>query len=118
MFRVLVCLALLALGVPAARADEVTRDANFSPMGYCQLAVTTAVLISTCSGGIPAGATRAWLVPETAAIRWRDDGTAPTTTVGMPLAVGQQLIYQGLLTTLQVIAQAGTSSVSIAFYRY
>ena len=118
MFRLLVCLALLALGSAAARADEVVRNALLIPLGYCQLSVTTAVLVSTCSGGIPAGATMAYITPEGAAIRWRDDATAPTTTVGYPVAIGGQLVYQALLPTLQVIAQTGTSTVNIAFYRY
>jgi hypothetical protein len=117
MFRVLVCLALLALG-SAARADTVVRDASFVSLGYCQLSVTTAVLVSTCSGGIPAGATRALMVTETAAIRWRDDGTAPTTSVGYPLAVAAHQTIMGNLPTLQVIAQTGTATVNFVFYRY
>lgn len=117
MFRILLCFAFLALG-SAARADTVTRPANNVPLGYCQLSVTAAVLVSTCSGGIPSGATFAQVVTETAAIRWRDDGTAPTTTVGNPLAVAAVLTYAGLLASLQVIAQTGTAVVNIEFYRY
>jgi hypothetical protein len=118
MFRVFAFLALLALACPPARADTVVRNALLIPMGYCQLSVTAAVLISTCSGGIPAGATITYLTPETAAIRWRDDATAPTTTVGNPVSAGQQLTYYGLLSTLQVVAQAGAATVNINFYRY
>jgi hypothetical protein len=117
MFRVLLCLALLALASPA-RAATITEPALAVPLGYCQLSVTAAVLVSTCSGGIPAGATFAWITPETAAIRWRDDGTAPSATVGNPVAAGQQLVYGGLLASLQVVAQSGTSTVNVAFYRY
>lgn len=110
-------LLLCLLAWPAG-AVTVVEPANVVVLGYCQLSVTTAVLVSTCSGGIPGGATRAYVTPETAAIRWRDDGTAPTTTVGYPVAIGAQLIYYGNLPTLQVIAQSGTSTVNIAFYRY
>jgi hypothetical protein len=117
MFRVLLCLALLALASPA-RAATVTEPALLVSLGYCQLSVTTAVLVSTCSGGIPAGATFAWITPETAAIRWRDDGTAPSATVGNPVSAGQQLVYGGLLASLQVVAQSGTATVNVAFYRY
>jgi hypothetical protein len=118
MPRFLAFLALLALACPPARAATITEPALLVPLGYCQLSVTTAVLVSTCSGGIPAGATFAYITPETAAIRWRDDGTAPTTTVGNPVAVGQQLTYGGLLSALQVVAQAGTATVNVSFYRY
>jgi hypothetical protein len=117
MFRVFVCLALMALG-SAARAVTVTEPAAVVPLGYCQLSVTAAVLVSTCSGGIPAGATFAKLTTETAAIRWRDDTTAPTAAVGYPVAIGAQSDYSGSLTTLQVIAQSGTATVNIVFYRY
>lgn len=117
MIRTLLCLALLALG-STARADTVTRPANSVSLGYCQLSVSTVVLISTCSGGIPAGAVFADIIVETAAIRWRDDGTAPTTAVGFPLAVATRFVYTGNPTYLQVVAQTGTSVVNVVFYRY
>lgn len=115
--RKLALLLCLAAAGPAA-AVTITEPAPVVVLGYCQLSVTAAVLISTCSGGIPGGATMAYITPETAAIRWRDDGTAPTTTVGYPVSAGNQLAYMGNLATLQVIAQSGTSTVNIAFYRY
>lgn len=118
MFRVLyLCLALMALALPA-RAVTITEPANLVSLGYCQLSVTTVVLVSTCSGGIPLTATVAWITPENNAIRWRDDGTAPTASVGNPVAVGAQLSYAGLLASLQIVSQTGTSTVDIAFYRY
>jgi hypothetical protein len=92
--------------------------ASVVPLGYCQLSVTTAVLISTCSGGIPAAATLAYVTPETAAVRWRDDGVAPTTTVGYPVTTNAQLTYSGNLAALRVVAQSGAAVVNIAFYRY
>jgi hypothetical protein len=53
---------------------------------------------------------------ETAAIRWRDDGTAPTTSVGMPIAAGGCFNYSGTFATLRVIAQTGSPVVNIGFY--
>lgn len=116
MIRTLLCLALLTLG-SAAGAVTPTSPANLVVLGYCQLSVTTAVLISTCSTGIPATATWAYITPE-AAIRWRDDATAPTAAIGYPLSSGQQLTYGGNLTTMQVVSQSGTATVNVAFYRY
>jgi len=118
MKRIQAIAAACLLAWPAG-AVTVVEPAPVVVLGYCQLSVTTAVLISTCSGGIPGGAQVAYITPETAAIRWRDDGTAPTTTVGYPVPTGgTQLIYRGNLATLQVIAQSGTATVNIAFYRY
>ena len=89
--------------------------------GVCQLSVTSgaAVLLSACSGGIPANTRVAYITSETAAIRWRDDGTAPTTTVGYPLSSGgAQLVYSAApLSALQMIAQSATTTVDVAFYQ-
>lgn len=118
MFRILAALVLLALGSTSARAFDYAAPAPTEGLGYCQLSVTTSVLISTCSGGIPIGADHAQIITQTQAINWRDDGTAPTTTVGMPLAVATMLDFDGTLTGLRVIAQTGTAVVNIRFYHY
>lgn len=91
-------------------------------LGYCQLSISTVVAISTCSGGIPANTRYALITPETAAIRCRDDGTNPTTTVGFPIAVAGMLTYSasdgtnGPLAALKCVAQTGTSTVNVWFY--
>ena len=54
------------------------------PLGYRQLDVsTTAVSLSDATGGIPSGACRAVVNVEANSIRWRDDGTDPTASVGI-----------------------------------
>ena len=68
-------------------------NANYPPL-YCQITVTPtatslASLLSAAScAPIPAWATVAYVTPETAAtvaVRWRADGTAPTSAAGDPL---------------------------------
>ena len=55
-----------------------------NPLGYRQLTVsTTAVGLANATGGIPAGATRAVVQVEAQPVRWRDDGSAPTLSVGV-----------------------------------
>lgn len=112
-------LTLLALGWPGiAAAGQVVVPGPMVPVGYCQLAVSTAALVSTCTGGIPIGASVAYLSVETANIRWRDDGTAPTTSVGMPIvAAAAPFLYQGDLTKLEVVAVSGSPVLDIAFYK-
>ena len=64
-----------------------TYPAEKKPAGYRQLTVSsTAVGLADATGGIPAFATRAVITVEADAIRWRDDGVDPTSTVGMPAA--------------------------------
>ena len=100
------------------------RPGAIRPLGYCQLSVTaTAKETSTCPGGIPSGATYAFVSEEGPdAVRWRDDGTPPTATVGQPLGNGTaaapvQAGFTTTFSTLQWIDQ-GTSGaiVDISFY--
>lgn len=53
---------------------------------------------------------------ETQAVRWRDDGVAPTASVGMPLAVGDVLEYDGDLKSIQFIEQTGSAKLNINYY--
>lgn len=56
------------------------------------------------------------ITPETQAVRWRDDGTAPTSSVGMPLAAGTTLQYDGDLTKIQFIQQTASAALNITYY--
>jgi hypothetical protein len=58
----------------------------------------------------------ALIVAEGQAVRWRDDGTAPTATVGMPLAVGIPLQYDGDLTNIKFIEQVAGAKLNISYY--
>jgi hypothetical protein len=60
--------------------------------------------------------TFALITPLTAAVRWRDDGTAPTASVGMPLAAGVTLQYDGDLNKIQFIQNGGTAELNISYY--
>jgi hypothetical protein len=52
----------------------------------------------------------------TASVRWRDDGIAPTATVGMVLAVGAELDYAGDIGRLQFIQTAAGAQLEITLY--
>ncbi len=86
-------------------------------IGYSQLtslSASTALTIPTGkSGQLP---TYCVIIAETQAVRWRDDGTAPTASVGMPLATGQPLTYDGDLTLIRFIEQTGSAKLNISFY--
>lgn len=58
----------------------------------------------------------ALITPEGQAVRWRDDGVAPTASVGMPLAVGVTLQYDGDLTQIRFIEQTGGAKINISYY--
>lgn len=121
MIRVLLtCLALLALASPSRAAVTVTTPATFQPLGCLPWqAITTAspVALSAFSGGIPANATLVDIVPSVTIVM-RDDGSAPTTAgPGIPIQTNTIYPYSGTLSTVQFIAQSGSGTISVCFYR-
>ncbi len=87
--------------------------------GTYQLSATnTASSASATSGGTPTGATMASLDAETANVRYRDDGAAPTSSVGtLIVAATPPLLYSGTLSQLQFIAASGSPLLNVSFYR-
>jgi len=53
---------------------------------------------------------------ESQAVRWRDDGTAPTATVGMQLPVGGELIYDGDLRAIRFIEEVASAKLDVSYY--
>lgn len=60
--------------------------------------------------------TFALIIAETQGVRWRDDGTAPTASVGMPLAAGIPLQYDGDLNKIKFIQQTASAKLNISYY--
>tara|TARA_R110000868_G_scaffold102083_5_gene281054 strand:+ start:802 stop:984 length:183 start_codon:yes stop_codon:yes gene_type:complete len=58
----------------------------------------------------------ALIVCETQAVRWRDDGTAPSATVGMPLAVGVAMNYDGDLNKIRFFEQVASAKINVSYY--
>lgn len=93
-----------------AKADSPIR---YAALGYQQItSMDTAVGLT-----VPAGATSAVITAEAQAIRWRDDGTAPTATVGMPVAVNVPFNYSGPLANMKVISQTAGAKLNVAYYQ-
>jgi hypothetical protein len=82
------------------------------PLGYQQITSLSAAEKLTP----PAGASLAVINPETQAVRWRDDGTAPTATVGMLIAVGDEFTYQGDLSAIQIIEVTASAKLNVSYY--
>lgn len=76
-----------------------------------------ATLASSTALTVPGGATYAVIQVEGGAIRWRDDGVAPTATVGMRLLTDGELFYDGSLSAFRAILATGTPILNIAYYR-
>lgn len=92
-------------------ANEVVPGAA-TPVGQQQITS----LSSSTALTVPANARYALITCETQAVRWRDDGTAPTAGVGFPLPVGMVLKYTGNLKAFRVIEQTASATVDVAYY--
>lgn len=81
--------------------------------GYLQ--VTS---LSTAAGlTVPSNASWALIQAQDQAVRWRDDGTNPTTSVGMYLAAGDTLTYDGTnLANLKFIEVTASAKLNVSFY--
>ena len=110
---------VLALATPAKA--QMGTGLPVTPLGYCQLSAATlvaATLLSSCSGGIPTGANMILLGAEAQSVRWRDDGVAPTTAIGMVIISTQQpFLYSGTLSKLQFINATAGSILNVSFYK-
>ena len=83
------------------------------PLGFQQIVGAVASTGLT----VPPGATYAIIQPVSQAIAWRDDGVAPTATIGMTVPSGGELLYDGTLSTFRFIQVAATVTVNISYYR-
>jgi hypothetical protein len=81
-------------------------------MGYEQLTALSSAKETT----VPPGSRMAIINCDTQDVRWRDDDTAPTASVGMYLAAGVDLLYVGNLSSLQFIEVIASAKVNISYY--
>lgn len=90
---------------------------------YQTSVATTSNSASLTSGGIPPNANMVVLQAEVANVRYRDDGGAPTTSIGMFIigsataTTADRIEYAGTLTALQFIAASGSPLLDATFYR-
>jgi hypothetical protein len=108
-------LALIAASIPMqACADSGIRRVACGYQQITSLSSAQKLTVPTTCGGPP---TLAVITAEAQAVRYRDDGTSPTATVGMPLATGVALSYEGTLSAIQFIEQTASAKLNVLFYR-
>ena len=85
------------------------------PLGFQQISV------GSSAGGltVPAGADFAIMRASTADVSWRDDGIAPTASVGFPLLHTDvdPFEYHGDLGAFEAIAVSGSPVLNVSYYR-
>ena len=91
-----------------------------SVMGYQQItSLSSATKLTVPQKDLQglAGTPRiAIITAEAQGVRWRDDGVAPTASVGMPLAAGVTLQYDGDLSQIQFIQQTSGAIINVTYY--
>lgn len=88
------------------------QDASLTPEGYEQItSLTTAIGLT-----VPANARMALIQVLAQDVRWRDDGTDPTTGVGMLISAGNEFWYTGDLDAIKFIELVADSEINVAYY--
>lgn len=98
----------MALFDPAAKMVDGQRP----PTGFQQITDLSSAVGLT----VPAGSKFALIVPETQDVRWRDDGTDPTSSVGMIIAAKGTLEYAGDLDAIKFIESAASAKLNVSYY--
>lgn len=88
----------------------------YAPCGYQALSPDASTSVGLT---VPTGknVTRCLISVETADVRIRDDGTNPTSSVGMLIKKDSQpWSYEGDLSALKIISTSGTAAVKVLYY--
>lgn len=91
-----------------------------SSLGYQQITSMGSAggltLPTTDKNGLKQKPTVAWIVAESQDVRWRDDGTDPSATVGMLLPKNTLLVYDGDLSKIKFIETTASAKLNVSYY--
>lgn len=98
----------------------MTLKAVTSCIGYQQITSLSAAAGLTVpaidKNGNKQQPTFALIIAEDQPVRWRDDGTDPTSTVGMILPINVPFQYDGDLTRIKFIQTAASAKLNVSYY--
>jgi hypothetical protein len=94
-----------------AFADKFVADAAVEPAGYRQLTPSVAQGVSIPNARV------ALIRALNQNVRFRDDGSDPTSSVGFRLHAGQSIWYIGDMKQLRMIEEAASAEVNILGYK-
>ncbi|MBR8228111.1 hypothetical protein KDX05_07270 [Burkholderia vietnamiensis] len=102
-----------AVNDTASDLNAAVVDGNLTPVGYQQITnLTTATSLM-----VPTGARIAAIQAEAGTLRYRDDGVAPTATVGMVVGASGSVNYTGSLAAVQLIAATAGAIANVSYYK-
>lgn len=92
-------------------------DGRRIPLGYQQITSLSSATALT----VPSNARLAIINPEIEDVRWRDDGTSPTSSVGMIIKENDYFFYTGSgtgdLSAIKFIEVASGAKINVSYYR-
>ena len=94
--------------------SEVTTTGGYVSTGAGQFAVN---INSATTLTVPVGTGVAEICIEGQAARYRDDGTAPTASNGIPVAAGACFQYSGPLNKISFIGQTSGATLDVSYYK-
>lgn len=89
-----------------------TIEGSLIPKGYEQITGLSAVKALTP----PDGAEIAVIQAESQNVRWRDDGSVPTASVGMQLAAARDMLFTSKLTAVRFIEETASAKLNVSYY--
>jgi hypothetical protein len=95
-----------------AFADRFFADGTVEPAGYIQLSPSSVLGI-----GVGGDARTALIQALDQNVRYRDDGTDPTTTVGVRIHAGESIWYTGNLGSIRFIEENASAELNILVYK-
>jgi hypothetical protein len=90
-----------------------THLASYTNVGSSQLC-TSLVTVNTLT--VPQGVDRVLIQAQSGPIRWRDDGGAPSATVGFYLESTDSVLYGGEIEKIRMIQVGTTAQVFASYY--
>lgn len=109
------CIALVAFGyTPGSAGSCPGLDFSLQPLGYQQVAVSTTAVGLT----LPSGVVRmAVITVEDNPIRFRDDGTNPSSTVGVLVQPDVTILVCGpAVSGFRAIRTGADAKLSVSYY--
>ena len=110
MRKILFALLCVAVSTPASAA---TTFQQLRALGYAQM---TSLSAATALPSVPSGTQEAFIVCTGQTVYWRDDGTSPTASVGVPLLVNTGFPYTGSLSKIKIIETTPSATCNVSYY--
>jgi hypothetical protein len=106
---------------PVTASEPLTPIAAASG-GFEQITISSSstTLAAGLTAGIPSEARHAIFYPETADVRWRADGTAPTDAVGIVMEKDAMHVFEdqrGIFDNMKLISASSSSTLNVHFFK-